>query len=604
MFVGNGRAGKSTRLNQLLRHKLRCESPFQTFSGPDPVTMAFQYVGPIKFRELAEIHDIELQVASGPDLFLIDCEGLHALGDTTAMLKQATFALSQMASMTVLVMKEQVNQENIESVRSLFVLSHAFSRQLPGFSIGTTIMMRDVGIRYPPGQQLTLNQKNCLRQKTDGEQRAKILKILNDNRVTFSETEFLVLAQPEFEEEYLYWKSIEDFLRFTANVAENRSRVSGQSLLDLFEEAKPSIMQVTDFSNPSIPFDRIMQNITDRYLNEASSTAIEDREQDVKKWLTERNRESLRRGLGVDFVECMIVKCIHAFEEKSEQLFPHLLEYSPDQVQEHRTLIKNSIETMINELFVEQCIDVLLPVIECEIVHTIQQKIATEMNAIPVANLGNFPFATLSFRHEQEAESRFQQSVLKIHRDIPKSTGFPKLVGEMRRNISEYVKDIETANRDQYAKYVEDKIEREKAAREAKFKEDRAKMETEEAKKRWKLREERDVAERQRKENESRYEMERQKNQALLEEQSAQKKQHTAQMRKIKEQWENQQEILIQRMMDERRQSNARLEAQRIEDQRVSDEKQAQLQIQIDQLKAQPPVTIIKKGGGGCCNVC
>jgi septin family protein len=129
MFVGNSRVGKSAHLNQLLLHKLKSDIPFEAFSGADPVTMKFQYLGPWKFRQLSQIHSIDLHVTSDPDIFLIDCEGLHSLGKTTAVLKQATFSLSQMVSMTVLVMKEQVNHENIENVRSLFVLSHAFSRQ-------------------------------------------------------------------------------------------------------------------------------------------------------------------------------------------------------------------------------------------------------------------------------------------------------------------------------------------------------------------------------------------------------------------------------------------------------------------------------------------
>jgi hypothetical protein len=352
MFVGNGRAGKSTRLNQLLLHKLRSETPFEAFNGPYPVTMRFQYVGPLKFRDLSRIHRIDLPVESDPDIFLIDCEGFHSLEDTTAVLKQAAFTLSQMVSMTVLVMKEQVNRENIENVRSLFLLSHAFSSQLPGFSIGTTIMMRDVGIRYPRVQKLTVHQKNCLRQKADEEQRGKIMELLNENHISFSERDFLVLAQPEFDEANLYWESINDFLYFLANIAANRSHVSGNSLLDLLQEAKPSIMQVTDFSNPSIPFNTIVQNIVDRYLKKASSTTIADGENEIKTRIMQLSSAHLRGGLDARFVGDIIAKWIRAFEEKAEQLFPHLLEYSPDQAEEHRELIKNSIEMITNRLFV------------------------------------------------------------------------------------------------------------------------------------------------------------------------------------------------------------------------------------------------------------
>jgi hypothetical protein len=117
-----------------------------------------------------------------------------------------------MASMTVLVMKEVVNHENFENFPYLFVLNHAFSRQLPESTIGTRIMMQDIGVRYRKGQTVTLDEKNHLRQEAVVEQRTKIMKKLNTHRVTFSERALLVLAQPEIDEPDLYWKSIEDFL--------------------------------------------------------------------------------------------------------------------------------------------------------------------------------------------------------------------------------------------------------------------------------------------------------------------------------------------------------------------------------------------------------
>jgi hypothetical protein len=76
----------------------------------------------------------------------------------------------------------------------------------------------NVGIRYPRGQKLTLDEKNAMRQESDLNQRTKILEILNAHQVVFSETDLLVLGQPQTEEPDLYWKSIQDFLNFTAVV--------------------------------------------------------------------------------------------------------------------------------------------------------------------------------------------------------------------------------------------------------------------------------------------------------------------------------------------------------------------------------------------------
>jgi hypothetical protein len=175
----------------MLRHQLNPNGPFESYNGSDPVTKKFHYVGPFKFQFFSEVHRIDVHVNSDPDVFLIDCEGLHSLEKTTTVLQQATFALSQIVSMITLVMKEQVNYENIEHVRSLFVLSHAFTRQLPGFSIGTTIMMQEVGVSDPKGQRLSLDEKNALRQQSDHRQRQLILDVLNRARLNFSERDLL-----------------------------------------------------------------------------------------------------------------------------------------------------------------------------------------------------------------------------------------------------------------------------------------------------------------------------------------------------------------------------------------------------------------------------
>jgi hypothetical protein len=313
--------------------------------------------------------------------------------------------------------------------------------------------------------------------------------------------------------------------------------------------------------------------------------------------------QSLRRGLDVRFLGDTIAKWMNVFETRSEQLFPHLLEYSSEQTQKYRELIRNTIETISNQLFVKRSIVVLLPVIQDEIVEGIKKDIEKEMNEIPVANLGCFPFTTLSFRQEQEGESRFQQSVLKIHEDIPKSAEMSKFLGKVRATISAYVKDTETAKRQQYEKYVQGEIEREKAAREAQFKEDIAKMVEEEAEKRRRLQAELDAEQRRRKQDQARRELERQQNQALRNETLTQQREHHQAILAIQERSKREHDELVQKMMAEKEQAEARAAAQHKEDLRLQAEREKSLQEQIAQLASQPP-RVIHKGGHGFCNVC
>jgi hypothetical protein len=79
--------------------------------------------------------------------------------------------LSQIVSMTVFIRKDLVNYENIDSVHSLFALSHAFGRTLPEFVSDTTIIMREVGIAVPRGKKRSLNEKDKLHRRSDVTQR-------------------------------------------------------------------------------------------------------------------------------------------------------------------------------------------------------------------------------------------------------------------------------------------------------------------------------------------------------------------------------------------------------------------------------------------------
>jgi hypothetical protein len=600
MLVGNGRAGKSTRANQLVRHELQVDSPFEALSGSEPVTEQFQYCGPFKFGDLSRIHGVDLEAGSDPDIFLIDCKGLNSLGKTTPVLKQATFALSQMVSMNVLVMKDLVNHENIENVRGLFVLSHAFSRELPGFAIGTTVMMREVGIRLPRGKKLTPDERNDLRQKSDKEQQEKILEVLNRAKVQFSEDDFIVLAQPTFDDPDLYWKSINDFLVFTASIAAKRKPISGKSLLALFEEAKPSIMAIKDFSNPSIPFEEIMKRITIRYLKEAHDLSISGIETVVQDRMIQLNSGCLRGGLDTYFVGDVVVRAIHAFEVKAEELFPNSLGYFPDDTEKYRQSIKESVESISNTLFVKQCISVVLPDLQAEILKGITEAIDAELNPIPIKDIGAFPFTDLSFRHEESAAGQLEVASAKIHGDIQTSPEFPNVVAALRKQVSIHVKDIETNRKAEHAEYIAQEIAREKQQREFQYQEDLKRMEAKEAAKRKALQEERDKAEHLRQEEEARSRFQLEQNRALMEQTFAQQQEHTKVILSMQERASQEQQAMFSKIMEDRRRSDEQAAAQRREEMKLQAERESRLQEQLQQLMNRPP-TVVKSGGG--CNV-
>jgi hypothetical protein len=88
--------------------------------------------------------------------------------------------------------------------------------------------------------------------------------------------------------------------------------------------------------------------------------------------------------LDVHFVGDTLMRCLNVFEEKAEQLLPHLLEHSSEQ----NTTISRIDH---NQLFVKQWIAVLLPRIKDEIVEEIRQDISKQINEIPVTRFRDFP---------------------------------------------------------------------------------------------------------------------------------------------------------------------------------------------------------------------
>jgi hypothetical protein len=293
------------------------------------------------------------------------------------------------------------------------------------------------------------------------------------------------------------------------------------------------------------------------------------------------------------------VRAIRAFEEKAKELFPNLLEHSRENTDKYRQSIKENIELTSNTLFVKQCISVLLPDLQAEIVERIGNAIDAELKSIPIQDIGAFPFTDLSFRHEESAVGEFEIAAGKIHQGIVKSPDFPNLVRDLRKQISSQVKDIETSRKREHAEYVAKEIAREEQQREAQYQENLKRMEESEAAKLKELQAQKDEVERLRREEESRYKFQMEQNQALMQQTMKQQQEHTKALFEMQEKARQDQEAMFTKMMDERRQSEERAAAQRQQDMRLQAEQVAKMQEQLIQLASRPP-QVIREDAGGC----
>jgi hypothetical protein len=171
------------------------------------------------------------------------------------------------------------------------------------------------------------------------------------------------------------------------------------------------------------------------------------------------------------------------FEKRAEQLFPHVLEYAPDDTVQHKKEISDSVQHLCNQLFIDQCLTVLLPNIQTEIVEHVKNEIAYEIQAIPIDDLGVFSFTDLSIRYENTADAQFHDLITQIHQEIVLSARCNQLVESLRMKISDHVKSIESVKKQKYSEHIKAENERQRQKLEQQFQENLKKMSEEEAKK-------------------------------------------------------------------------------------------------------------------------
>jgi hypothetical protein len=553
-------------------------------------------------REPCATADVGHPIEGDPDLFVIDCEGMNSFGKTTATLKQATFALSQMSSMTLLVAKSQVNLENIDSIRSLFVLSHAFSRDIPGFTIGTAIMMREVGVRLPRGTELTLQEQNQIRQAADEAQRDIILQVLNDAQIKFCTDDFLVLAQPFFDQEELYWNSMNDFLLFAAQIASQRATITGKTLIQMFHEAKSSIMKISDFENPRIPFAEIIDNIVLSDLKAASDAAMANLEYQLQPYFQSLSSSRLREGLDVHFVGQQSVTVLKRFEQNASKLFPHLLDYSKKKTTDTRHQIEFEVQSKCNELFVRQCIDVLLPDLQQEVFRSITTKIQSEMQGLEVKDVKNFNFAHLADQYDSLAKTTFEYSVKMAHEGLFETPACGQSMLALRLLVSIHVENLESARKVEYIDFVEREREREAEESNARLREDIKKAIQKEETERARLGKETAETEQEFKRIAAEHIALLETTMTALERRIQAEREFQEQLNAITEKHDQEQEALKQRLLAEHQESDKRREREREAERKAAEARYAALQAQIAQLRNNPAV-VYKRRPRRVCSV-
>jgi hypothetical protein len=347
-------------------------------------------------------------------------------------------------------MKDMFNQENRESVRSLFTLGRAFSREIPDFYVGTVIFHRDIEVRC--SRTTTLNERNRLRKEEDRRQGERIRDLLNEQHLKFSTDDLLVLCQPGLDNPDLYWSSINDFVRFAMAIAQNRRPFTAKRLLDFFDEALPHIMAVTDFEHPKMHFEQILLNIVDRRLTEAKTYALSLLDVQIVQPIFRLSRADLRECPNIACVQNGKKAIVTAFMDRANDLHPHILEYCEERTKMFHQIIHQEITEGIRSACMKKAVS-MLPELQTKCLTDLKERMQREISSMEVSAVDKCNFSGLCSERAKLGIEMLEAEARLLNDGVIATPEYRESAEKLRRDISEFLKELEDSKKAEYQTY-------------------------------------------------------------------------------------------------------------------------------------------------------
>jgi hypothetical protein len=449
MCVGLARSGKSSLLNHLITNNIEGRQPFPAFAGAFPVTQKFQFCGPLKFGDLSRIHAQDFSGTSDPDLFLIDCEGLASLAGTSPGLPKALFALGQISSVIILVVKGSVTVDVINDYGALLAFTRAFSREVGDFATGFVVVQNAVGVKDEEMLDLGLEEQDQLRIEANKTSHKDFLANL---RINQDFGNLMVMCQPVLADVALFWRSMYDLVRFMRNVADMRRRpFSGKFLSGMFKQVTQHIMHIHDFENPDIPMGEVFASLIENLLTEAKDDALKS----VDKLITfsvQQIHPDVLRGGATGIVNGVIAQIMEAFAVKAEQLHQGLLTALPDLTMHVKSELEDAVLKRAHDDILSTCA-LYLQRLGDEIWNEIKDEIGNEMNRTPSKDIGNYDFAGRTAAWHAELEKRVTEMAADFNPELPKTERFDSVMNSLKHRLSELLTGWETSKRQEFLEH-------------------------------------------------------------------------------------------------------------------------------------------------------
>ena len=434
LIIGPARSGKSTLSNMLLNPEIKPEKEvFKTDEGNVPVTFEIQYTT-VKLSEIIRAHQLP-DPGFDSDLFLMDCEGLDSLGDVTLGLRKAICTFLQISSVNLFVTKT-IDRTNIFSLKAFFMLPQLIpgSQRKLDKSIG--IVLTGIGVPGKPSEE-EFEQK---RREHDKKQLDLFLPRLEEQNIKYDKSKMAFFAQPKWDRPNHYFESIKDLIRFVVKSLQNRVRIPGENLIDIFEKCVPIIQKINELDNPDIRLEIIVEQLIKSYFQQAFDYALNMISQIAQETITNKSAEELIKLSKTNYIEPIENTVLETFDQKSNEVFENITDLFPEKYNNYREELKEKVHQIMSESFSEQCKQTIIPYITNKIITDYQNEIQNFFANQTSESLRTFDVEEMLNKYQTEANDSFYNQLKSISENLTSGDDYVKYLSKIQKEISDMIK--------------------------------------------------------------------------------------------------------------------------------------------------------------------
>jgi hypothetical protein len=470
LFMGYSRAGKSTRLNQIVTkgNSLNLRGPFVARGGSDAVTVGFQACGPIPFDQLNDFHGLGLTIDRNrnPDVFLVDCEGMDHLDGSSPGFGKSMFALAQISAVNVIVFPALMSLKDIPPLTKLFQMSRivqAADRQL---ETGFVVIEREIDPVSRTGDPLPdgTNEFEEGRHKQDMKRHKTVCQFLKQGNVRFKEENVLVLDQPTFENRVSYWNSLHDLMRGWYRIASKTLALPGKVLVEMFQMTIMTVQKLPNCDNLDIGFGELLTRLVrEQFINAKRLTTGEFPEL-IDGPIQHLTVDELKQFKKWEFTADAQERVISLFQAKANEVHPFVCESFRTVFEEFCDELRSEVASSVNGVHLGHCTGTLLVDKVTRLLAKCENQIKSEVDHLQqdIGRVETYPFAKWGGELADWTEEKLRKCMGKYDAPITHLPQFREGIESLRKRVTGRVSEVEFQMRKSWKDILAVKVERER----------------------------------------------------------------------------------------------------------------------------------------------